>query len=129
MQTPGRILTVEGTKGTYNNRPDGEPLVLNSRFVSLTENGEIYLVFPMFIKTSLSSEAGSYEFDVYSNTTWTVTASEGAHVEIEDGALCARQTLIYSANTDTRSYKHYTLTFKYADKENVLKFTQSSLEP
>ncbi len=123
---PGHVLTVAGSKGTFGEEPDGEAIILNSQYVSHVDYSEPYLVFDMYVKPYLGSEAGEYTFNVYSNTDWTVTAPEGTTVTPASGNGCAELTFTYPANAKFEDM-FYPLAFSYSGKTVELKFQQQAL--
>ena len=123
---PGHVLTVAGSKGTFGEDPDGDAIILNSQYVSHVDYSEPYLVFDMYVKPYLGSEAGEYTFNVYSNTDWTVTAPEGTTVTPASGNGCAELTFTYPANAKLEDM-FYPLAFSYSGKTVELKFQQQAL--
>lgn len=93
--------------------------------VSVTASDEPYLNISDETK-SVSSAAGSFTFDITSNTDWTVSSSDGTNFSVApaSGSDNGTVTVNYTENTSSDS-RAATITVRYGSESKALTVTQS----
>ena len=93
--------------------------------VSVTASDEPYLNISDETK-SVSSAAGSFTFDITSNTDWTVSSSDDTNFSVDpaSGSDNGTVTVTYTENTSSDS-RAATITVRYGSESKALTVTQS----